>query len=286
MKKNIKKYIPWIVLLLIIISLSTAYLLSRRVTQEQLLAYESRITEAEKYLEAKQYSMSVSKFQEASEIIPRRVDAYEGIISILLLKNRVEDSEQVVRKSATALGSYDRSLLYKMIGDKYYEQGQYQKASEMYENGLTLGVRNTALELKYGKVMLKKGEISEAKKYLQRSGFTHEEQVEANLILSYIYSTEDISKSKKFIKMIEPTSSFGIYYEEIKEILNDLDDDKKFNASKLSRVYINQGYPFLAITILEPLNEEITEYLEGMYFLGRAYTEFGDYSEAIEILNS
>jgi len=26
--------------------------------------------------------------------------------------------------------------------------------------------------------------------------------------------------------------------------------------------------------------------LEGMYFLGRAYTEFGDYSEAIEILNS
>ena len=86
--------------------------------------------------------------------------------------------------------------------------------------------------------------------------------------------------------MIEPTSSFGIYYEEIKEILNDLDDDKKFNASKLSRVYINQGYPFLAITILEPLNEEITEYLEGMYFLGRAYTEFGDYSEAIEILNS
>ena len=170
MKKNIKKYIPWIVLLLIIISLSTAYLLSRRVTQEQLLAYESRITEAEKYLEAKQYSMSVSKFQEASEIIPRRVDAYEGIISILLLKNRVEDSEQVVRKSATALGSYDRSLLYKMIGDKYYEQGQYQKASEMYENGLTLGVRNTALELKYGKVMLKKGEISEAKNIFKGVG--------------------------------------------------------------------------------------------------------------------
>ncbi|MDD2578102.1 MAG: hypothetical protein PHP96_01785 [Candidatus Dojkabacteria bacterium] len=286
MKKNIKKYIPWVVLLLIIISLSTAYLLSRRVTQEQLLAYESRITEAEKYLEARQYSMSVSKFQEASDIIPRRVDAYEGIVSILLLKNRVEDSEQVVRKSATALGSYDRSLLYKMIGDKYYEQGEYQKASEMYENGLTLGVRNTALELKYGKVMLKKGEISVAKKYLQRSGFAHEEQVEANLILSYIYSTEDISKSKKFIKTIEPTSSFEIYYEEIEEILNDLDEDKKFNASKLSRVYINQGYPFLAITILEPLKEEMIEYLEGMYFLGRAYTEFGDYSEAIEILNS
>lgn len=285
MKKNIKKYIPWIILLLIIISLSSIYLFSKRVTQEQLLAYEKKISEAEEYLEARQYSMSVTRYQEAVDIVPKKIDAYKGILSILLLKNRVEEAEQVVNKSATALSYYDRSVLYGMVGDKYYKSGQYRKAYDMYDNGLILGVRNSLLELMSGKVMLKMGNISEAKKYLQKGGFTQEEQIEANLILSYIYSVDNTPKAKKILKTTEPTSSYKAYHEEFTSVLKNLNDDKNFNATKLSRIYINEGFPFLAISVLEPLKDDITEYLEGMYFLGRAYAEYGDYSKAIEVLN-
>jgi predicted Zn-dependent protease len=285
MNKDIKKYVPWIVLLLVIGSLSSIYFLSRRVTQEQISAYESRLQEAERYIEARQYSMSIEKYYEAVDIIPKKVDAFEGIISVLLLKNRFEEAEQVVEKSATLLSYYDKSILYKMVGDKYYEIGDYSKAHDMYDNGLVLGVRNTDLEVMYGKVMLKMGDISEAKKYLQRSGFNQEQQTEANLILAYIYSTEDIAKAEKFLKAVEPTSGYKVYYEEFSKILNDLDEDVKFNATKLSRIYINEGFPHLAITLLEPLQDDIVEYLEGMYFLGRAYFEFGDYPDAIEVLN-
>lgn len=285
MKKDIKKYIPWIVLLLIIISLSSVYLLSRRVTQEQLSAYESKIQEAETYLEARQYSMSIEKYYEAVEIIPKKVDAFEGIISILVLKNRMEEAQQVIERSATTLSYFDKSVLYKIVGDRYFEMGEYEKAHEMYDSGLVLGVRNPDLEIMYGKVMLKMGDISEAKRYLQRSGFNQEQQTEANLILAYIYSTEDISRAEKFLKAVEPTSGYKVYYEEFSRILNELDEDEKFNATKLSRIYINEGFPYLAITLLEPLLEDIMEYLEGMYFLGRSYFDFGDYSNAIEILN-
>ncbi len=76
-----------------------------------------------------------------------------------------------------------------------------------------------------------------------------------------------------------------IYYEEFRKTLEDLDDDKKFNATKLARVYINNGYPYLAILVLEPQRKEISEYLEALYFLGRAYYDYGDYSKAIETLD-
>jgi tetratricopeptide (TPR) repeat protein len=64
-----------------------------------------------------------------------------------------------------------------------------------------------------------------------------------------------------------------------------LDDDKKFNATKLARVYINNGYPYLAILVLEPQRKEMSEYLEGLYFVGRAYYEYGDYPKSIEALD-
>lgn len=284
-KELLKKYIPWIILSVIILSLSLWYVLSRRITQEQLDQYNEKVQQAQTLIDGKQYSAGIKKYYEAVDIIPKKVDAYEGIIEVLLTKNRVKDAQDVIEKSAKPLNVYDKSILYKMVGDEYYDMGEYGKAFDMYDSGLVLGVKNMGLELALGKVYLQKGNISGAKKQFQKSGFEGNEKLEANLLLSYIYAKDDISRAKSTLKSQKASEKMEIYYDEFSEVLNSLDEDKKYNASKLARIYINNGYPYLAISVLEPMKDEILEYLEGVYFLGRAYLEYGQYDKAIETLD-
>lgn len=286
MKKDIRKYLPWIVLAVLVISLSAWYLLSRRVTQEQKLLYESRINEAEAHVEAMQFSTGLQKYYEAVEIIPNKVDAYEGIIGILLIKNRLEDAQKTIEQSARPLNASNKSILYKMVGDAYFEKGNFSKAHEMYDAGSFLGVSNMELELMLGRTYINLAKINDAKRQLSRSGYEDELLEEANLLLSYIYAIDDISRAKSVLASTEQVETMAIYYEEFENLLESLDDDENFNAAKLARVYINNGYPFLAIQVLEPRREQITEYLEGMYFLGRAYFENRQYENAIETFDA
>lgn len=286
MKKDIKKYLPWIILLLLILSLSLWYILSRRITQEQTNMYEEKLSEAQAHVEAMQYSVGMQKYYEAVEIIPSQIGAYEGIISVLIKKNRLEDAHEVVEKSARALKNYDKSILYKMVGDEYYNLGEYTKAYDLYDTGSFLGSSNMELELMLGKTYLNLGKIKEARGQFSKSGYEEGLLEEANLLLAYIYAIDDTKKAKSTMALIEEPDSMEIYYEEFGSVLDSLDEDKKFNASKLARIYINNGYPYLAILTLEPMKEDITEYLEGMYFLGRAYFENEQYDKAIEVLDT
>ena len=285
MKQSIKKYVPWIALGVVVSGFFLTFILSKRVTDEQIKAYESKTEEAETYLEARQYSVAISTYFNAVEIIPKRVNAYEGIINILLLKNRPEDAVEVIEKSARSLNYQDKSVLYKLVGDYYYQNRDYSKAHDMYDRGFLLKVKNSGLDLMNGKVYLQLGDVREAKKYLQKNAFTEEEQIETNLLLSYIHAIKDKDQASKYLKLQQPVNEYISYYDEFSDILKSLDGDEKYNATKLARVYINSGYPYLAILALEPLKEEIGEYLEGAYFLGRAYFEYGKYKEAIEMLN-
>jgi tetratricopeptide (TPR) repeat protein len=148
-----------------------------------------------------------------------------------------------------------------------------------------LGVNNPGLELMLGKTYLNLGEVSDARGQFAKSVYIERDLEEANLLLAYIDAIDNTDKAKSTLNSLTNSDEMEIYYEEFRETLEDLDDDKKFNATKLARVYINNGYPYLAILVLEPQREEIGEYLEGLYFLGRAYYDYGDYSKAIETLD-
>jgi tetratricopeptide (TPR) repeat protein len=285
MKKNIKKYIPWIILLVLITSLFVWYVLSRKVTQEQSSAYENRVEQAATHMEAMQFSVAMNKYYEAADIIPNRLDAYEGIVSILLIKNRLDYAEEVIEESAKALSNYDKSVLYKKLGDQYYQLKNFRKAYDMYDAGSFLGVNNMELELMLAKTHLNLGDMGNARKQLNRSGYEGKEMEETNLLLSYIDAIDDPQKAKNTLNSLADVEEMDIYYDEFRTLLDSLDEDKKFNATKLARIYINNGYPYLAILILEPKKDDISEYLEGMYYLGRAYYEFGDHVKAIETLD-
>ncbi len=285
MKTNIKKHIPWVILFLLVASLGTWYYLSRRVSDEQLAQYQSKIAEGLDYQESNNFSMAMKRYYEAVEIIPKRVEAYDGIISVLIKKDKLDDAEKVIKQSAKPLNNNDRSTLYMKVGDEYYSRKFFEKAYEMYDAGSFLGVNNPRLELMLGKTYLNLGKVSDARGQFGKSIYVDRDFEEATLLLAYIDAVDNTDKAKSTLNSVNNSDEMEIYYEEFRRTLEDLDDDKKFNATKLARVYINNGYPYLAILVLEPQREAIAEYLEGLYFLGRAYYDYAEYTKSIETLD-
>lgn len=281
-KYNIKKILPWIILILILGGLIIWYVLSRRVTEVQRQDYDSKIREAQVSLNAKEYTTAINHFYKATEIIPQRLEAYSGIVDILLMKNRAEDTVSIVRESTRPLSSNDRSYLYQSLGEYFLTAKDYDRARQMYQEGLGLGIKNVNAELALGRVFLKLGRVDDAKQQVSLSGYNEDNASEANLLLSYILGTEDIKKAREQIGKISPTSKWAPFCDEYDKVLQTLDEDKKFNATKLSRVYINNGYPYLAIAVLEPLSADMASYLDGMYYMGRAYLDAKEYGKAIE----
>lgn len=284
MKKVFSKILPWIILVLVIGGLGAWYFLSQRVTQDEISQYDGIVKEAEAFFEVKEYSQAIRKYQDASEIIPSRLRAYEGIVDILLLKSRVNDATEIIGKSARALSSNDRSILFGKVGNYYYSRGDYSKAKDIYQDSLGLGVNNMSSEFMLAKTLLKLGKIQEARAELNKGGYPEELVSEVTLLLAYIDSVTDTGKAKSLLSSVTPSEDWKPYFDEFSQVLNTLDDNVKYNATKLSRIYLNNGFPYLAISLLEPLEQDIAEYLDALYFLGKAYYQVGEWDKSIATL--
>ena len=285
MKTAFKKFIPWIVLILIVGGLLAWYFISNRVTSEENANYDAKIAEAQKWYEGREYSTAMSTYYAAAELIPSRVEAFEGIVNILTDKNRMDEALSILDQSAQKLSSYDQSTLYAILCERYLGSGDNAKALETCKKGQGLGEVNQNLELALGKAYIKNGDAGNASEVLKKNIYDGDNLSEATLLLSYIQSISDTESAKTTLGSTSPSDNWKIYFEEFSEVLGSLDSDSKYNAAKLARVFINNGYPHLAVSILEPIESEITEYLEGVYFLGRAYFEIDDYDQAINELN-
>ena len=282
MKEKILKILPWFVLVIAIVGILLYFFLGKRVTENERSLYDEKIKQAELNFDGREYSEAINLYYEASSIIPQELTAYKGIIDILLLKNRADDALSIVRESTRAISANERSNLYKLIGDYYYAQADFEKAKEMYQEGLGLGVDNIDAEFALGKALLNIGRVDEGLKQIEKNIYEGDVAVEANLLLSYLYALTDIEKAKTQIGSMTPSGKWTSFYDEFDNLLNSLDDDKKYNAVKLSRVYLNSGYPFLSLNILKTVEMDISQYLEGEYYMGTSYLRTGQYDKAIE----
>lgn len=285
MKTAFKKFIPWIILVLIVGGLVAWYFISNRVTSEENANYDVKIAEAQKWYEGREYSIAMSTYYAAAELIPSRVEAFEGIVNILLDKNRMEEASSILDQSAQKLSSYDQSFLYAILCEKYLANGNDASALETCKKGQGLGEIHQNLELALGKAYLKNGDTGNASEIFKKTVYDGDNLSEATLLLSYIQSISDKEAAKTTLGSTSPSDKWKIYFDEFSEVLGSLDSDSKYNATKLARVFINNGYPHLAVSVLEPIETEIAEYPEGVYFLGRAYLEVGEYDKAITELN-
>lgn len=282
MKITFKKLLPWLILLLVLGGAATWYFITNRVSASENASYDNVIQEANTWYQGKEYSTAMSKYYEAAGLIPSRYDAYNGIVTILLEKNRPDDALSLIDNSAKKVGNSDQAKLYAQIGEAYFDQGNYDKVLDTCKKGDALDNKNQDVELLLGKAYLKEGKVDDAKRYLTLGIFTDSNALEANLLNAYIQSVSDTNAAKATLGSVTSTDKWKAYYDEFKTVLDSLNTDSKYNATKLSRIYLNNGYPYLAVSILEPIESQITEYLEGVYFLGRAYLDYGNYPKAIE----
>lgn len=280
-----KKISPWVILVLIIGGLATWYVITNHVSASENSLYDEKINEASTMYESREYSTAMTYYYEAADMIPTRVEAFRGILAILIEKNRVDDALSILEKSAQKLENSDQAELYTLVGNAYYHMANYDKSLETYKKGVGIGINNQELDLMMGKVYLKKGDTNSAEKQFQKGSYTDKFLSESKLLLAYIQSTSDVDMAKSTIGSITPVEAWKSYYEEFASVLASLNTDTKFNATKLSRIYINNGYPILAVLLLEPMESEMVEYLEGIYFLGRAYLELGNYDQALTELD-
>jgi tetratricopeptide (TPR) repeat protein len=285
MKTAFKKFIPWIVLVLLVGGLVAWYVISNRVSEDENARYDTKISEAQKWYDGKEYSTAMTTYYQAAELIPSRVEAFQGIIQILLDKNKMDEALSILDGSAQKLSLYDQSTLYAILCERYLDDGDDTKALETCEKGQGLGEVNQNLEIALGKAYLRNGDVGSASEILKKDIYDGDNLSEATLLLSYIQSLSDTATAKATLGRISPSDNWKIYFEEFSDVLGSLDSDTKYNAAKLARIFINNGYSDLAVSVLAPIESEISEYVEGIYFLGRAYLEVGDYDKALGTLN-
>lgn len=169
MKEKIFKFLPWFVLILLIVAVSLYFFLGKRVTEGERSLYDEKIKQAELNFNGREYSEAINQYYEASSLIPQEFTAYKGIIDILLLKNRADEALSIVRESTRAISSNERSVLYDLIGDYYYDLADFKKAKEMYQEGLGLGVENLEAEFALGKALINIDRIDEGLKQIEKT---------------------------------------------------------------------------------------------------------------------
>lgn len=280
MKKILKT-----VFLVLVVTVCGVLLSGCNVSKEKITEYERVVSEGHLFLDGKEYNLALEKFSTASEVIPERKDAFEGIVDIFILKNRLEDAVKILDESAAKLGDKDRAVLYSRIADAYYETNNFSKALTTYQLAKGFDTSNSNALLGIAKSSVQKGNVESARKIL-KNDFDGDLNIEAKLLLSYIEGLGDIEMALSTVNSLQPNDFWRDRYTAWKEALESIDEDKMFNSVKISKVYIDEKYPYLAIALLEPLKLDITEYDDGMYMLGKAYYEYGEYEKSIELLEN
>lgn len=277
--KNISK----ILLYIGVIVLSGFLLSGCTPSDEQLAQYDQLVKDADLLIEGKEYSSAIEKLTDAAELVPSKADAYSRIVDLLILKNRLDDAKTLVDESANKLSDTDRGDLYVDIGGAYYERKEYVKALNSFELAKAGFSDNESIALSTSKVYLQQGELEKAKNLLNRN-WGDEYLSEGKLLYSYLLGVSDAEKALDEISDIQPSDEWNDAYSEWKDVLNSLNDDILYNSAKISKVYIEEGYPYLAIQVLSPLEEQMDEYIDGKYLLGKAYYENGKYQESLDTL--
>jgi hypothetical protein len=283
MKKKVLIISSIVVAVLLLVGGVFAYFQLRPPTAEEISRYEELLSEGELFFEGREYSEAVSKYNDAVKVIRTDGRAYSRIVDIYLLKNDFETAQQVAQKAQNAVTSSQASLIYANIAEGYLQLDDFYNTRMNYEIAASLN-SNPKVNLGLSKAYIYNNEFGLAKKLLEKE-YDSETVDEAKLLYSYILGTEDVEKAKEILNSHTISdSSMNSYFEEYSSVLDSLTEDELFNVTKLSRVYVNREYPNLAIRLLEPKAEEIYQYVDALYFLGKAYLDTNQYDNAVDTL--
>lgn len=274
-----------IVLLLSVVCISSLILSGCTVSEEKINEYNVMLSDADKLIEGKEYTLALNKLSGAVDLVPSKVEALKKIVDIFILKNRFEDATKLVDESGSQLKDSERATLYTSIGNAQYKVGNYDRALYNYQLAKSMDSGNKDTLFGMAKTYIQKGEIEDAKSLLKEN-YSGDMLIEAKLLLSYIEAINDSEKANTLIKDIEPGDEWREEYTQWIGVLESLNTDALYNGTKLGKYFIDSGYSYLAIAKLEPNLDKMGEYLDGIYILGKAYYESREYDKSIQLLEN
>lgn len=247
----------------------------------------SLVGEAQTLFVNREYKKAVDKYNEALNLDPQNEDGYLGLVTLLLEKGYLAKAEEVAKEADNRVSDKKVAEIYTLIANKYSVVGDYSNAIRLYEVVLGKDKSSNDVRVSEGEAALKQGKISDANKYL--GGVPNNSDDARYLLVKAYIAANNWKDADGFLSNINESTYKGDTKDKVaglKKVYALSDSDQMYKVTMLAREYIQSGYPYLAIDLLEKQGDTFAEYWDGQYFLGRAYYDFKNYDKAIEKLNN
>ncbi len=282
---NLLKSFPKSLIFALILIGSSLFLSGCTLVQEDLTSYASLVREGDQMYEQREYAKALKSYSEAADLAPSQSDAFFGIVKILVDKGQLGEASEIIEQSAGKISSQDKAKLHETLGQAYLKINDLVNAEKQYLSANNTDKNNSSVKVGLAQVYIKSGKLDKAGSYLD-IGQGEDDYSKAAIIKAFL-KLDNIGAAKSEISNLDSSSvseEMNEIFESFLSALNKAGSDKLYNGALLAREYINAGYPYLAIKILDPHKEEMSEYADGLYFLGRAYYDYGQYGSAIKTL--
>lgn len=209
--------------------------------------YAELIEEGDHAYDSMEYSVALDNYISATELAPRQYEAYSKMVMVLVDKGRFSDAENIINGVIVHLDPVDYAKLWNDLGEGYQRAQRYQEAASAYEN---------------------------AYKY-------DGEQIYLVKLIDSAYRSGLIDLAQQYLPSVDSdVEQVVLMWQEYKGVL----DEKKdlINVVTLAKKYIEDGYTYLASDVLLQYEDDMANYWEGQYYLGRALYEEGKPAEAIK----
>ena len=279
------------IMAIVIVTLSSALLSGCTKSEQTVEKYDTLISSAQSQYDAKQYADSLKLYLDATSQISDRPEAYLGIVKILIDKNLLQKAEEIADIASNKGLNTESSQMYADISKSYFSQGSNEQTINFASKSLKNNSENDDAKILLARSYMLQGDTQKAKDYLDVSTTDKNIWFEARLLDSYTkgINLSDIAEAISSVTVDSTdVSKLQTQYNNLTQTLDrvkNYQEDNLFVSTAISGVYINAGYPKLAVDILQPLRDSMGEYWDGLFFLGKAYLDYGDYNKAIDVLN-
>ncbi|WKZ30753.1 MAG: tetratricopeptide repeat protein [Candidatus Dojkabacteria bacterium] len=207
--------------------------------------YEALMLEAAGQHDDQEYSLALATYNEALALDPTFPSAYIGVLNILLEKNLADDAEEFVAGAEEIIGGGDMAELYLLMADYYYDAKAWDKAYAYYA----------------------------------KVGNLEGESIDRFAIAS-VNSQEEDWKSLTSQVSDEKLQTVLQQYSDI----STQSDTDLYDRAKLAQLAINAKAYYFAVNLLKD-DQDLPDYWDGLYYVGRAYYELGEYERAADYLD-
>ncbi|MCK9368739.1 tetratricopeptide repeat protein [Candidatus Dojkabacteria bacterium] len=280
--KKIIKIVVIVLPVLLTIGIGIFYYL-KLPNKGKIEKYDQMIVAGDILYEQKSYAQAITEYSKATDLISDDNRAYNGIVKILLLKNQLGQVKDVLEKSASKLGNVSLSSLYILLADRYLELDNTELSQQYFEKALQLDAGSELAKIGLAKTYLKNADYTKALTYLDipaTSNF-YENAYVWKLMAKY----SDLAGIKTFLtETVVPTEAHKKIIDEYVLVGKQVEADDVYVDTLISRIYLNNGYPKLAILLLESIKDKIAEYPDALYILSVSYYQVGRYTDVITIL--